>query len=81
MKEVPCYSGIFKNDCKMAYVEQEPYIFSGTVRDNILFGSSFKPTFYDKVVETCCLLPDLVIKKFLYIKIIYNYYNFFYIFI
>ncbi|KRX06387.1 P-loop containing nucleoside triphosphate hydrolase [Pseudocohnilembus persalinus] len=59
LKEVPCYSGIFKNDCKMAYVEQEPYIFSGTVRDNILFGSNFKPTFYDKVVETCCLLPDL----------------------
>src|ERR1700733_11547546 len=41
LKEIPYYSGSLKINGKIAYVEQEPYISSGTVRDNIVFGSPF----------------------------------------
>lgn len=29
-----------------------------TVRDNILFGKAYDPTWYRTVVDVCCLLPD-----------------------
>lgn len=38
LQEVPYYSGELKVQGSIAYVEQEPYIVSGTVRHNILFG-------------------------------------------
>lgn len=43
----------------MAYVEQEPYIFSGTVRDNIMFGKEMDEEFYQKTLKLCQLLPDM----------------------
>jgi ATP-binding cassette subfamily C (CFTR/MRP) protein 4 len=38
LEEIPYYSGLLKMQGSKAYVEQEPYIVSGTVRHNILFG-------------------------------------------
>lgn len=38
LKEVPRYSGEFMNNNTMAYVGQDPFIISGTFRENILFG-------------------------------------------
>lgn len=43
----------------MALVEQEPQIFSGTIRDNILFGTVFKKELYIKVIDACCLFDDI----------------------
>ncbi|KAL4432931.1 hypothetical protein ABPG74_014445 [Tetrahymena malaccensis] len=59
MKEIPRYKGLFFSTNKISYVEQEPYIFQGTVRDNILFGKPFRQNFYNQVIEACCLLDDL----------------------
>ncbi|KAL4434857.1 hypothetical protein ABPG74_021196 [Tetrahymena malaccensis] len=60
LREIPMYDGTFltQNNCSVAYVEQEPYIFSSTVRDNILFGKSYDEQWYNQVVKQCCLLPD-----------------------
>jgi ABC-type multidrug transport system fused ATPase/permease subunit len=38
LKEIPYYSGTLAVEGEVAYVEQEPIIFSDTVRNNIIFG-------------------------------------------
>ncbi|KAE8378325.1 P-loop containing nucleoside triphosphate hydrolase protein [Aspergillus bertholletiae] len=38
---------------------QAPWILSGTVQDNILFGMPMRQSWYDKIIEACALLPDL----------------------
>ncbi|KAL4446519.1 hypothetical protein ABPG74_001260 [Tetrahymena malaccensis] len=58
LKEVPKFRGSFAFKGRLAYVEQEPYIFSSSVRDNILFGKKYKESFYNQVVEVCNLIDD-----------------------
>lgn len=43
----------------IAYSGQQPWLLSGTVRDNILFGESYRPKRYEKVIETCSLKSDI----------------------
>lgn len=43
----------------MAYVSQTSWVLNTSIRDNILFGESFRPKRYDKVVEACALKPDI----------------------
>lgn len=31
-----------KKDLKISFVEQDPFIYTGTVRENILFGKEFE---------------------------------------
>ena len=40
---------------KIAYAPQQPWIFSGTIKENILFGSSFQADKYYDVIEACAL--------------------------
>lgn len=42
-----------------AYVPQQSWIQNGTVRENIIFGSEFDEGKYQKIIESCALLPDL----------------------
>ncbi|KAK9085883.1 hypothetical protein Sjap_026294 [Stephania japonica] len=43
----------------VAYVPQISWIFNATVRDNILFGSAFDATRYEKAIEVTSLRHDL----------------------
>lgn len=46
----------------VAYCAQTPWIINGTLRENVtLFGdrSPGKEAWYSRVIEACCLLPDL----------------------
>ncbi|KAI9595888.1 ABC transporter type 1, transmembrane domain-containing protein [Syncephalis fuscata] len=43
---------------RIAYLAQHPWILSGTVRDNILFGEQYDATWYRQVVEGCALEKD-----------------------
>ncbi|KAJ0975715.1 hypothetical protein J5N97_017680 [Dioscorea zingiberensis] len=43
----------------VAYVPQVSWIFNATVRDNILFGSPFQPSRYEKAIEVTALQHDL----------------------
>ncbi|KAJ0931804.1 putative ABC-type xenobiotic transporter [Helianthus annuus] len=43
----------------VAYVPQVSWIFNATVRDNILFGSPFEPTKYEKTLDVTALQHDL----------------------
>lgn len=47
LDEIPYYSGTYERNGSVAYVEQEPIIFSASIKENILFGSSFDKTKYD----------------------------------
>ncbi|CAG8465261.1 13492_t:CDS:10 [Gigaspora rosea] len=42
----------------VAYVPQQAWLENTTVRDNILFGSTFVEDRYWNIVEACCLLKD-----------------------
>ena len=59
LKELPMSSGTLTFSGKVAYVEQEPIIFSGTVRDNITFGKDYNESLYREVIRVCNLESDL----------------------
>ncbi|KAJ2564465.1 ATP-binding cassette glutathione S-conjugate transporter ycf1, partial [Coemansia sp. RSA 1813] len=43
----------------MALVEQTPWIISGTLRENILFGREYDEDYYNKVIYVCALTEDI----------------------
>ena len=59
LREIPLIAGITSYQGKIAWVGQQPWIFSGTVRDNVLFGEPFDPNRYQKALEACGLINDL----------------------
>uniref|UniRef100_A0A8D0RP76 Cystic fibrosis transmembrane conductance regulator n=1 Tax=Sus scrofa TaxID=9823 RepID=A0A8D0RP76_PIG len=44
---------------RIAYVPQQPWLFPGTVRSNILFGKKYEKDRYEKVLKACALEKDL----------------------
>jgi ATP-binding cassette, subfamily C (CFTR/MRP), member 2 len=62
--EVPKISGILKVRGTKAYVAQSPWIQSGKIEDNILFGEHMVRERYEKVLEACSLKKDLEILSF-----------------
>ncbi|KAL2926243.1 ABC transporter C family member 3 [Bienertia sinuspersici] len=59
--EVPKISGALRLGGSKAYVPQSPWIQSGKIVDNILFGQKMDHEKYDKVLEACSLKKDLEI--------------------
>ncbi|KAK0404544.1 hypothetical protein QR680_017501 [Steinernema hermaphroditum] len=51
-------SGSLELDGKIAYVPQDSWIFSGSIRDNILFGLPYEERRYNETVSVCELLRD-----------------------
>ncbi|TYI03203.1 hypothetical protein ES332_A11G320100v1 [Gossypium tomentosum] len=62
--ELPKISGTLKLCGTTAYVAQSPWIQSGKIVDNILFGKEMDREKYDKVLEACTLKKDLEILSF-----------------
>ncbi|RZB51171.1 ABC transporter C family member 3 isoform B, partial [Glycine soja] len=62
--EVPKISGTLKICGTKAYVSQSPWIQSGKIEDNILFGKEMDREKYDKVLEACSLTKDLEVLPF-----------------
>ncbi|XP_043558304.1 multidrug resistance-associated protein 5-like isoform X2 [Chiloscyllium plagiosum] len=48
-------------DGDFAYVAQQAWIRSATVRENIVFSKAFNEERYNSVLTACCLRPDLAI--------------------
>lgn len=61
LKEIPYSKGLISlnNKLKIAYVEQEPFIFPDTVKHNITFGREFNKELYDRVIEASRLTEDI----------------------
>ena len=43
----------------LVYVPQTPWIFSGTIRKNILFGQPYDESKYNRVIKACALTEDI----------------------
>ncbi|KAK3721425.1 hypothetical protein QZH41_020679, partial [Actinostola sp. cb2023] len=59
LREIPLQSGTISSTGDIAYVSQIPWIFTATVRENILFGKQFDQTRYEKVLDVCDLKTDI----------------------
>ena len=57
--ELPLHRGEISYHGKLAYVPQIPWVFSGTIRENILFGLPFNEERFQQVVHICELTKDL----------------------
>lgn len=58
LKELPATSGSTSVNGSLIYASQEAWIFSGSVRENILFGKEFDLKRYNKVVKVAALEDD-----------------------
>ena len=57
--ELPLASGRMKIRGRLSYSSQEPWIFAGTVRENVLFGRELDPKRYAEVLRVCSLDKDI----------------------
>ncbi|XP_028288471.1 multidrug resistance-associated protein 4-like isoform X2 [Parambassis ranga] len=57
--ELPNEVGTLKVKGRLTYASQQPWVFPGTIRSNILFGRDFHPKKYEKVLKACALKRDL----------------------
>ncbi|KAM9609982.1 ATP-binding cassette sub-family C member 4 isoform 6-T7 [Trichechus inunguis] len=57
--ELPPSQGLVSVHGRIAYVSQQPWVFSGTVRSNILYGKKYEKERYEKVIKACALKKDL----------------------
>ncbi|KAL2245236.1 UNVERIFIED_CONTAM: ABC transporter C family member 3 [Sesamum indicum] len=62
--EMPKISGVIRLSGTTAYVAQSPWIQSGKIEENILFGTEMDRQRYDRVLEACSLKKDLEILSF-----------------
>ena len=53
--ELPPSQGQVSVHGRIGYVSQQPWVFSGTVRSNILFGKKYEEEQYEKVIKACAL--------------------------
>ncbi|XP_063913947.1 probable multidrug resistance-associated protein lethal(2)03659 isoform X1 [Zophobas morio] len=58
--EIPIIKGSIEIGGTIAYANQEPWLFGGTVKQNILFGLPMLPKKYKEVVRVCALEDDMV---------------------
>ncbi|KAG4075666.1 hypothetical protein HA402_003491 [Bradysia odoriphaga] len=57
--ELSAESGSVNVNGSVSYAPQEPWLFSGTMRDNILAGEKLDPEWYSKVIDACSLTWDI----------------------
>lgn len=55
----PPLARVHRRYSTIAYSGQQPWLLNGTIRDNILFGESYRPKRYEKIIETCALKSDI----------------------
>ncbi|XP_062563100.1 probable multidrug resistance-associated protein lethal(2)03659 [Armigeres subalbatus] len=56
--ELPLESGRIVRNETVSYVSQEPWLFAGSIRQNILFGIAMDRKRYKKVIHVCALEAD-----------------------
>lgn len=61
LKELPSVEGAIKVFGKISYAAQEPWLFTGSIRQNILFGEPMDQHRYREVVRVCALERDFSI--------------------
>ncbi|XP_075981808.1 ATP-binding cassette sub-family C member 4-like [Anticarsia gemmatalis] len=59
LSELPCSSGRLEVNGTVSYASQDPWLFVGSVRQNILFGQPFHKSRYMEVCRVCALERDI----------------------
>ncbi|XP_010007785.1 PREDICTED: multidrug resistance-associated protein 1-like, partial [Nestor notabilis] len=57
--EMEKLEGTVQRRGSVAYASQQAWIQNGTLQENILFGANLHRQYYELVLESCALLPDL----------------------
>uniref|UniRef100_A0AAY5F490 Cystic fibrosis transmembrane conductance regulator n=1 Tax=Electrophorus electricus TaxID=8005 RepID=A0AAY5F490_ELEEL len=57
--ELPQDNGVVKVKGELTYASQQPWVFPGTIRSNILFGKKLQTQRYEKVLRACALKRDM----------------------
>ncbi|XP_038050161.1 multidrug resistance-associated protein 4-like [Patiria miniata] len=57
--ELPTVSGVNVLSGRVGYTAQQPWIQSGSLRENILFGHPYSPAKYQHVIQQCALNRDI----------------------
>ena len=58
LKELPISGGTIMVGGTISYASQEPWLFTGSIRKNILFGQPLNKSRYRQVVRVCALEWD-----------------------
>lgn len=58
LNELPLQSGSINVSGKISFASQEAWLFSSSVKQNILFGLPLNKNRYNSVIKTCCLTRD-----------------------
>lgn len=61
MKELPLTKGYKDIVGRISYASQEPWLFAGTIKQNILFGEGLDNKKYERVIKVCALERDFTI--------------------
>lgn len=57
--ELQCIKGTLITLGQVSCLSQVPWIFAGSIEDNITFGMEFDQTRFDEVIYYSCLLPEV----------------------
>uniref|UniRef100_A0A8D3C694 Cystic fibrosis transmembrane conductance regulator n=1 Tax=Scophthalmus maximus TaxID=52904 RepID=A0A8D3C694_SCOMX len=57
--ELPVDTGVLRVGGRLTYAAQQPWVFHGTIRSNVLFGKELNPQKYERVLKACALKRDL----------------------
>ncbi|XP_032413049.1 ATP-binding cassette sub-family C member 4 [Xiphophorus hellerii] len=57
--ELPAEKGVLRVKGQLTYAAQQPWVFPGTIRSNILFGKDLEPRKYERVIKACALKRDM----------------------
>ena len=55
LRELPTLEGSIEVKGRVAYVSQQPWVFSASLRQNITFGNKFVKNKYDRILKACAL--------------------------
>ncbi|XP_030029723.1 probable multidrug resistance-associated protein lethal(2)03659 isoform X2 [Manduca sexta] len=59
LRELPCSLGNVEINGEVSYASQDPWLFVGSVRQNIIFGQPFNKSRYMEVCKVCALERDI----------------------
>lgn len=59
LRELPVTSGSIESHGRINYVGQQPWIFTSSVRQNVLFGQTMDKSRYDRVIRICQMESDI----------------------